>query len=149
MNMNRVSGNSCVAVAVKDSFAALGGRILGEAVAGGDHCQCLDQAYRRVAFGRRRFCHVKRDIEAIHPFGEFVGRGKLFSNLVAGRRSLSCGIGEFHSYRVDFFGAQTLLGLLAASETGSQCKKKSDLRQPLRKAMCVWMITGTKSMTSL
>src|SRR5258708_39777079 len=112
--MNGVSGNGGVAVAVKDSFAALGGRILGEAVARGDRCQCLEQAYRRVAFGRRRFCHVKRDIEAIRSSGEFVGRGKLFSNFVAGRRSISCGISEFNSYRVDFLGAQTMLGLLAA-----------------------------------
>jgi len=118
MNMNGVSGNSCVVVAVKNSFAALGGRILGEAVAGGDHCQCLEQAYRRVAFGRLRLRHVKRDIKAIRSLGEFVGRGKLVSYFPARRRNLSCGISEFNGYRVDFLGAQTMLRLLAASKAG-------------------------------
>jgi hypothetical protein len=78
-------------------------------------------------------------------FRRFVGSEKLASNVRAGRRRLASRGGEFARDSMDLRGAQTFLGLLAASKTDSQNKKKNDLRQQTRETMCVWIVTRTKS----
>lgn len=77
MNVNGVRRDSCVAIAIKDSLAALSRGVLSEAVASGDPGQALEQACFSIRFGEQRLSQVEGDIEAVRSFGKFVGSLRL------------------------------------------------------------------------